>query len=169
MVNLKAVYGDLIFSKDLYKSSKYIPNIAETILYFVLAYAIVEIFNIKGDYAFLKVYGVMFLFGLFKPILAWPIYKLNDKLFFRKAVISEVEHYLHTFNVRLKDDNSTCYEDYLLEAAFDESLDSKMRVLAAMQYMRVMVLMQMAPRMDGFYYNVWREAAPRYIKETERA
>jgi len=76
-------------------------------------------------------------------------------------------HYLHALNVKLNDNNCTCYEDYLREEAFDESLDPKMRVLAAIQYARIANAMEMVPRLDGVLYSAWLDVVPRYLEETE--
>jgi hypothetical protein len=163
---LAAVYGEKIFyRKEAYKEAKYIPFIGGIILDFGLAYAIVEIFQIKWEYAFVKVYGLLLLYDLVKFIIAWPIDKLNYKLFLKPAIVSEIEHYLRVFNMQLNDDNSGAYEDYLLSAAFDESQGSKMQVLAAMTYGTVVNTITLYPRMDGFYYNAWCEAVSKYIKD----
>jgi hypothetical protein len=166
MTSLAAIYGEkLFYRKKAYKKAKYIPFIAAVIFDFVLAYAIVEIFEIKWNYAFLKVYGLLLLYGLVKPMIAWPIDKLNDKLFLKPAIVSEIEHYLHVFNMQLNDDNSGAYEDYLLSAAFDESQSSKVKVLAAMTYAGVVNIITLNPRMDGIYYNAWCETVSKYIKD----
>ena len=166
MLTLAQIYGDKIFyRKKAYKKSIYIPFITNVIFDFVLAYAIVEIFEIKWNYAFIKVYGLLLLYGLVKPIVAWPINKLNDKLFLKPAIISEIEHYLGVFNMQLDDDNSCTYDDYLLSAAFDESQGSKMQVLAAMTYGTVVSAITLYPRMDGVYYDAWCKAVSKYIKD----
>ncbi len=163
---LASVYGEKIFyRKEAYNKAKYIPFIGGVILDFGLAYAIVEIFQIKWEYAFVKVYGLLFLCELVKPIIAWPIEKLNDKLFLKPAMISEINHYLRVFNVRLNDDNSGAYEDYLLSAALDESQGSKIQVLAAMIYATVVNIITLNPRMDGIYYDAWGEAVSKYFKD----
>jgi hypothetical protein len=166
MISLAEIYGEKIFyRKKAYKNAKYIPFIAGIIFDFVLAYAIVEIFEIKWNYAFIKVYGLLLLYALVKPIVAWPIDKLNDKLFLKPAIVPEIEHYLRVFNMRLNDDNSGAYEDYLLSAAFDESQASKMQVLAAMTYAGVINIMDLNPSMDGIYYKAWCETVSKYIKD----
>ena len=166
MISLAAIYGEKLFHrKKAYKKTRYFPFIAGVIFDFALAYAIVELFEIKWSYAFIKVYGLLLLYGLLKPIIAWPIDKLNDKLFLKPAIVSEIEHYLRVFNMQLNDDNSSVYEDYLLSAAFDESQGSKMQVLAAMTYAEVVNMITLNPRMDGIYYNAWCETVSKYIKD----
>jgi len=166
MISLAAIYGEkLFYRKKAYKKVKYIPFIASVIFDFVLAYAIVEIFEIKWNYAFIKVYGLLFLYALLRPIIAWPIDRLNYKLFLKPAIVSEIEHYLHVFNMQLNDDNSCAYEDYLLSAAFDESQDTKMRVLAAMTYAAVVNIITLYPRMDGVFYNAWCKTISKYMKD----
>lgn len=164
MVNLEAIYGDKLFSKKPHKSSKFIPIIADVMIDLITAYFIVEIFGIRQDYAFLKVLGVMYLFGfIIRPIVRWPFGKLNNKLFLSKAVTSEIDHYLRTFNTGLTYSNSGCYEDYLLEAAFNESLDCKMRTLAAMQYANFVTLISLVPIADRIYYNAWLKVVRKYL------
>lgn len=166
MISLAAIYGEkLFYPKRAYKRAKYIPFIAAFIFDLVLAYAIVEIFKIKWNYAFIKVYGLLLLYGLVKPMIAWPINKLNDKLFLKPAIVSEIEHYLHVFNMQVNDDNSSAYEDYLLSAAFDESQGSKMQVLAAMTYAGVVNIITLNPRMDGIYYNAWCDTVSKFMKD----
>ena len=139
--------------------------IASVIFDLVLAYGIVEIFEIKWNYAFIKVYGLLLLYDLLRPMIAWPIDKLNYKLFLKSAIVSEIEHYLRVFNIQLNDDNSCAYEDYLLSAAFDESQGTKMQVLAAMTYAGVINLITLNPRMGGVYYNAWCETISKYMKD----
>ena len=165
MVNLGAVYGDKIFPREAYSKTSLFPSVADLVFDIILAYAILNIFNITVEYAFLKIYGLLLLYEVaIKPTGMWIVNKINDNLFHRKVIISEVDHYLHVFKIRLGDAGT--YEDYLLNAAFDESLEPKMRVLAAMQYARVVASIEVAPRMDGVFYDAWSEVAPKYLKET---
>ena len=164
MSNLAAIYGEKIFHrKKAYKKAEYIPLIGSIVIDFALAYGIVEIFEIKWNYAFIKIFGLLLLYRLALQILAWVIDKLNYKLFLRAAMVSEMEHYLRVFNMEMGDSIGV-YEDYLLSVALDESQGSKMQVLAAMLYGGVMSTIENHPKSEGFYFNAWCEAAPKYIK-----
>jgi hypothetical protein len=163
MVDLETNYGNNLFSKKVYKSSKFIPIIASVIIDLIMAILIVAIFGIRQDYAILKVFGLMYLFRLaIRPIAEWPFNKLNIEFFLSKAVTSEIDHYLRVFNTGLTDDNSGCYEDYLLEAAFNESLDCKMRILAAIQYTKFVNLIEIRPKMDRVFLDAWRKVVRKY-------
>ena len=156
MVNLHSIYGNNLFLKKAYKSSKYFTMIASVIIDLMMAILIIEIFSIRQDYAVLKVFGLMCLFTLaIRPIVCWPFNKLNIKLFLTKAIFSEIEHYLCVFNTELTADNTGCYDDYLLEAAFNESLDCKMRILASMQYARFVHIIEVNPAMDRVFLTAW--------------
>jgi hypothetical protein len=158
MINLEAIYGEKLFSRKGYKRTKFIPIIANGIVDLITAYLIVEIFRIRQDYAFIKILGLLYLMALIiNPIIIWPFDKLNNRLFFGQAVKSEVEHYLRTFNIGLYNENSACYDDYLLEAAFNESLDCKMRILAAMQYTKYVNLISIVPKAERVYYHAWEQ------------
>lgn len=50
-----------------------------------------------------------------------------------------------------------CYEDLLLEAAFSNSLSPLRRVLAAMQYVRTIIVFDVVFNADGKYYSVFEK------------
>jgi hypothetical protein len=166
MVNLKAIYGEKLFSRKGYKREKFIPIIANVIVVLITAYLIVEVFRIRQDYALIKLLGLIYLMSLIiNPIITWPFDRLNNRLFFGKAVYSEIEHYFCTLNTRLYNENDACYEDYLLEAAFNESLDCKMRILAAMQYAKYVAFISIVPKAERVYYHAWEQVVQKYTKK----
>jgi hypothetical protein len=166
MVSLAQVYGNkLFYRKNAYKKATYIPIFSSYILDLVAAFIIVNIFEVKWEYAFLKVCGLLILLDSTKQIAVCAIDKLNYKLYLKKIIKMEVLHYLNVFSLKLNDDNSGCVEDYLLAAAFDKSLDAKMNVLAAMNYSSVVALMSINPKWDGYYYKGWLDVIYKYMEE----
>jgi hypothetical protein len=130
-----------------------------------VAYIIVKIFGIRWDYAVLKMYGILVLYDIARPVLMWPITKLNYSVFLKRVILSEMNHYLRVFNTTLNDDSTYTYDTYLLEAAFDETEDVKMRVLAAINYGAVVDIMSKEPKMDSIYWRVWCEALSKFTKQ----
>jgi len=166
MISLVEVYGDKLYNrKEAYKKSKYIPYISAFIWDIVVAIVAVKIFEINWDYAIIKVYGILFIYSLAKPIMTWPLDKLNYKMFLKDALILEMRHYLRVFNITLSEDNMCTYDDYLLSASFNNTLEDKEKVLAAITYAGVVHQMATNPRMDSVYYNAWSDTISEYIKD----
>jgi hypothetical protein len=166
MISLAQVYGNnLFYRKDAYRKATIVPLVSGSIISLLAAFVIVKIFDIRWEYAFLKVCGILLLLDFGKQIAACAIDKLNYKLFLQKIIRMEVLHYLNVFNLTLDDDNSGCIEDYLLAASFDKSLDTKMNLLAAMNYSSVVALMSIDSKWDGYYYRAWTDVIDKYMEE----
>jgi len=166
MINLANTYGDNLFRRNtVYKNVGYFGIISNIIVSLIFAYFIVRMFDVQWDYAVFKVWFILFLIDSVKGILSWVFNKINYHVNIKQAVESEIRHYLRVFKSPLNEENSGCIEDYLLEAAFDESLDRKMNILAAMNYTSVVCLMSVDPKWDGYYYKGWLKAAEEYANK----
>ena len=99
MINLKAVYGDKIFDrKASYRNARYIPFMGSLLLDFILAWVIIRIFHVDWEYAFIKVYGILLLFGVLKYAFTSMVDGLNYRLAVKDAMAAEMKHYLSVFN-----------------------------------------------------------------------
>ena len=119
------------------------------------AYAILALFDIRWEHSFIKICGLLLLIDFIRSIKSWAVNKLNYEFNIKQLIKFEVEHYLRVFNLPFNDENSGCVEDYLLEAAFDKSLDSHMNILAAINYTQIICLMSIDSKWDGYYYKGW--------------
>jgi len=165
MINLAAMYGDQIFRrKEAYKNAKILTYVFSLIIDLIVAFIIVKVFDIQWEYSILKVYAILIIFGFIKSILSWPIDWLNYILFIKEAMTSEINHYFHVFKILLHDDNSSTYDDYLLSAAFDNSIDKRLNILAAFTYAGIVNKYSTEPRMESMYYRAWIKAAEDFIK-----
>ena len=107
MVNLAQYYGDKLFNRNaVYKKSVYLPIAAKITVSVISVYIIIDIFNIQWEYAFLKVCSFLVCLELAKSIAVYIVNKVNYSLFLKKAVDTEVRHYLKVFNVPFNDNNS---------------------------------------------------------------
>ena len=118
MINLRGIYGNKIFDrKASYRNARYIPLVAGLMLDIVIAFAIIRVFDINWDYAFIKVYGILLLYGILKHVFLSSIDFINYRLAIKDAVSSEIRHYLSVFNTNVKWDEIGTYDDFLIESA----------------------------------------------------
>ena len=169
MINLRAVYGNKLFDrKASYANARYIPFVAGLLLDMVIALAIICVFDVNWDYAFLKVYGLLFLCGVLKYIFSSLIDTLNYRLIVKDAMASEMKHYLHVLNGNVNWDEVGTYDDFLLEAAFNEALPENLRVLAAINYGTIVDAMALDPNFENRSYKLFCEIALDFIPKDER-
>lgn len=168
MINLRSFYGDKIFDrKASYANARYIPFLGSLLLDFVLAWVIIRVFRVDWDYAFVKVYGILLLFGLLKYVFTSVVDSLNYRLTVKNAMAIEMKHYLSVFNRNVNWHEVGTYDDYLLEAAFNQALPVDLRVLAGINYGTVVDTMALNPRFENRSYRLFNEIAPDYIGDRE--
>lgn len=161
MVNLKAMYGNRLFARnEVFKPTMFLRVVNLVIVNMIAVFAITTFL----DLAFGVVLSVLVIFGIAQALTGWVVDVLTYRFNMKKLIEVEVRHYLETFKVPLDDDNSGCVEDYLLEAAFDPSLNHEMNILAAMNYTSVICLMSVQPKWDRYYYNAWLAVSPEYVE-----
>ncbi|MCX5886143.1 MAG: hypothetical protein NT096_09580 [Proteobacteria bacterium] len=165
MINLRAMYGNKIFDRKVsYRNAQYIPYIASLSLDIIIAWAIVRIFDVRWDYAFIKVYAILLLYEILKYIFSSSIDFLNYKLTIKSAMSSEIRHYLNLFNNSVNWDEVGTYDDFLLEVAFNETLSTDLRVLAAINYGTIVDAMSLSPHFENRSYKLFYQIVPDYIK-----
>lgn len=74
-----------------------------------------------------------------------------------------MKHYLNLFKNDVDWDDIGCYEDFLLEASFSETLSDDLKVLAGMQYTAVIAGIMINSRLDSRYYKIYNEVVWNYI------
>jgi hypothetical protein len=163
MVNLKSYFGEKIFDrKAAYKKPIYLPHIISICLDLMAAVIIVKIFDIKQDYAILKVFGLLFVIVFVKTLLEVPIKKIFYKSYFVGPMASEMNHYLRVIDMNIDEYNSYAYEDYLGWAALNPTLDPDIRVLAGINYGVVVDMMASNPDMETIINYTWAETLLKY-------
>jgi hypothetical protein len=157
MISLSEVYGEKIYYPERTLPKAYTLQFIlwEVFFNLVIAFVLTKVFDITWDYAVLKVYGLLFAYGLVKPVISWPFEVIYFSVFTRKYLASEMRHYLRVFSIPLNRDNVSTYDDFLLSAAFSSNLDANSRVLAAMQYAGVVNRIAAKPRLEKDYEKAW--------------
>jgi hypothetical protein len=157
MISLSEIYGDKIYYPKKTLPKAYIIQFILWDVFFnlLIAFAITEVFDITWDYAVLKVYSLLFAYGLLKPAISWPFELIYFYVFTRKYLASEMRHFLNVFSIPLGRDNVNTYDDFLLSAAFSSNLDANSRVLAAIQYAGVVNRIAAKPRLEKDYEKAW--------------
>ena len=169
MINLKAIYGKKIFDrKAAYRNVRYIPFLAGLFLDLATAGTIVWVFDVKWEYAFIKVYGILVIFDVLKYIISSSIDFLNYKLFIKDAMASEIKHYLSVFNSSINWHDIGTYDDFLLEVSFNKTLTDDLRVLAAINYGVVVGTMRLSAQFENRCYSLFNQIAPDFIPRHER-
>jgi hypothetical protein len=169
MINLRGVYGNKIFDrKAAYANARYIPFVSSCLLDIVIALAIIGIFNVHWDYAFLKVYGLLLLCGVLKYIFSALIDVINYRLIIRNSLTFEMKHYLNLFNISVNWDEVATYDDFLLEAAFNKALPDDLRVLSAINYGTIIDLMTLDPHFENRSYNLFCKIVPDFLPKDEK-
>jgi len=168
MINLRAIYGNKIFDrKASYRNARYIPFVAGLVLDFLIALTIVRVFDVKWNYAFIKVYGVLLLYGGLKYVFSSSIDFLNYRLVIKNAIASEIKHYLRVFKTTVNWDEVGTYDDFLLEAAFNKTLSGELRVLAAINYGTIVDTIALSPHFENRCYKLFCQIAPDFVKDKE--
>jgi hypothetical protein len=167
MINLKAMYGDKLFEvKKAYRNTQFIPIATGFMIDIFVAWVIVSVFDISWDLAVVKVFLILLLFGILKHIFSRLIGLLNFKLVLKKAMASEMRHYLKVFNKNVFWDRIATYDDFLLGAAYNITLDPEMRVLAGMLYGAKAAEMSITPSLENRYYEVFCEVYPEFMESS---
>ena len=165
MIDLKATYKNKIFDrKKSFANSRYVPIVGGIVMDIVIAFAIVKIFNVNWEYAYIKVYIILCFYSFLKYIYLLSVDLLNHKLFIKNALTSEIRHYLDVFDTNVNWNEVATYDDYLLDAAFNKALSDDLRVLAAINYGTVIDTMAMNPQFENRCYKLFCEVAPEFIK-----
>ncbi len=169
MINLQKIYGDRIFNrKAAYRKAQYIPFIYGFMIDMVVAFAIIWFFEIEWNYAFIKVYGILLCYDLLKYIFSSFSDYLNYKLWLRKAIASEIRHYLEIFSGNVNWREIATYDDFLLECTFNENLANDLRVLAAINYGAVANAMLSTQNFENRCHKVFSAVAPEFIQSRQR-
>ncbi len=169
MINLRNVYGDKIFDrKASYRNARYIPFMGSLLLDFILAWVITRVFQIDWEYAFIKVYGILLLFGFMKYAFSSMVDGLNYRLAVKDDMAAEMKHYLSVFNRNVNWHDVGTYDDFLLEAAFNQALPTDLRVLAGINYGTVVDTMALSPRFENRSYRLFSQIAPGYVGNDEK-
>jgi hypothetical protein len=169
MIDLKTIYGNKIFDrKASYRNTRYIPFVANLLLDFFLAWAIVRIFHVDWEYAFIKVYAILLLYGVLKYAITSTVDALNYRLAVKSAMAAEMEHYLSVFNRSVNWHEVGTYDDFLLEAAFNQALTADLRVLAGINYGTIVDTMALSPRFGSRSYRLFSQIAPDYVGKDEK-
>ena len=168
MVNLKAIYGEQIFDrKASSRSARFIPFLSGILVDLIIAWTIVRVFHVSWDYAVIKVYAILCLFGILKYILSYLIDLLNYKLVMKDAFQSEIRHYLRLFGGKVDWNGIATYDDFLLSAAFSKTLSPDLRVLAALNYGTIVGLVASSGRYEDRLYAVFDPIAREFLGSRE--
>ena len=130
----------------------------------ILAWVIIHIFRVNWEYAFIKVYGILLLFSILEYAFTAMIDVLNYGFTVKDAMAAEMQHYLSVFNRNVNWDEVATYDDFLLEAAFNQTLPPDLRVLAGINYGTVVDAMALSPRFENRSYELFSKMAPSYIE-----
>lgn len=168
MINLRRVYGNALFDRKVsYRNGRYIPFAASLLLDILIGWAIVRVFDVNWNYAFIKVYAILLLYGILKHIFSSLIDFLNYRLAIKPAMVSEIRHYLKVFGSNVNWDEVGTYDDFLLEAAFNETLSTDLRVLAAINYGTIVDAMSLNPHFEDRSYKLFCKIGPDYIRSRD--
>ena len=168
MINLRNTFGDEIFNrKESYRNRRYIPFVGSLFLDFILAWVVIRIFHVDWEYALVKVYSILLLFGFLKYVFTSMVDGLNYRFAVKDAMAAEMKHYLSVFNLNVNWDEVGTYDDFLLEAAFNQALSTDLRVLAGINYGTVAEVMSFSPRFENRSHRLFSQIAPNYIGKDE--
>jgi hypothetical protein len=169
MINLRAIYGDKLFDrKSSYRNARYIPFLASLMLDIVIAFGIIRIFDVNWNYAFIKVYGIVLLYGVLKYVLSTSIDFLNYRVAIKDALSSEIRHYLSALSINVEWDEIGTYDDFLLESAFNETLPGDLRVLAAINYGVISDAVSIIPHFENRCYKLFCKIVPEFLLDHEK-
>ncbi len=169
MIDLRTVYGNKIFNrKASYKNTRCIPFMANLLLDFILAWAIVYIFHVDWNYGFVKVYAILLLYGVLKYAFTSTVDALNYRLAVKDAMAAEMKHYLSVFDRNVNWHEVGTYDEFLLEAAFNQALPTDLRVLAGINYGTVVDTMALSPRFESRFHRLFNQIAPDYVEKVEK-
>lgn len=168
MINLREIYGDEFFDKTTnYNPVKYIPFIAGLLIDLAIAKGIILVFNVQWEFALLKIFLLMELFGLVKQFLLLFARELNYRVFVKKAITREVTHYINVYEDSIDWGNTATFDDLLLESAFNTDLSIEHRILAAMQYGSLAMLFSTFSWFDDKFYDVYSPIAIQHYDKAE--
>jgi hypothetical protein len=168
MINLRNVYGNKIFDrKASYRNAPYIPFLGSLLLDIILSWVVIRTFQVDWEYAFIKVYAILLLFGVLKYSFTSMVDSLNYQFTVKDAMAAEMKHYLSVFNQNVDWHEVGTYDDFLLEAAFNQALPTDLRVLAGINYGTVLDTMAVSPRFENRSYRLFSQIAPDYVRNDE--
>jgi hypothetical protein len=78
-------------------------------------------------------------------------------------MVSEIRHYLKVFGSNVNWDEVGTYDDFLLESAFNETLSTDLRVLAAINYGTIVDAISLSPHFENRSYKLFCQIVPDYI------
>ncbi|MGD0232709.1 MAG: hypothetical protein ABSC19_20545 [Syntrophorhabdales bacterium] len=160
MIDLRAVYGNKLFDrKASYGNARYIPLIVSLALDILITLIILKVFDVSWDYAFVKVYGLLMLYELVKYVSRSMVGFLNYRLVVKHGLASEIRHYLSLFKSNVNWGEVGTYDDFLLEAAFSDTLSADLRALAAINYGNVVGAITLDPHFEGRSYKLFCQIA----------
>jgi ABC-type multidrug transport system fused ATPase/permease subunit len=161
MIDLKEIYGSRAFDrKAAYSHAAYIPYIAEFFIDIVIALAIISVFDVHWEYAFLKVFALIYLLGFLKFVISYLINILNYKFSIKNSMILEIKHYLNLFKYNVSQSEAATYDEFLLESAFNKNLSIDLRLFAAINYGTIAALRSFDPHYDDRSYSLFSKIAP---------
>ena len=163
MIILKQLYGDKLYSPKLPRYVGYAPYVIHFILQMILAWGVVKIFDVSWDYAFIKVFVLIELFGFLRFLVNFYYKKFIYLIIGKKLFTSQMKHYMKLFSKDVNWDDIGCYEDFLLEAAFSKTLPDDMKVLAAMNYASFIDSMNRDPMIDGRAYKIYSDIVDDFV------
>ena len=163
MIHLINLYGNKIFNrKKAYKNSRYAP-ILETIIYdLIFTFLFIEAFEVNWEYAFFKVWMILSVFSILKYAISSPVEFLTFNIFMKNCVISDMKHHLKLFKSKVNWDEIATYDQFLFDAAFNNSLSDDSKVLAAMNWGVITGLFQANSRFEDRCYWLFQKVAPDY-------
>src|SRR5437870_4234660 len=74
-------------------------------------------------------------------------------------------HFLSVFKTKVNWDEVGTYDDFLLEAAFNETLSGDLRVLLAINYGTIVDTMTLSPHFENRCYKLFCQIAPDCVKD----
>jgi len=160
MIDLLTHYGKNIFNRgDSQKQAAIFEqygNIALDLLFkAILSLALIKLLNITLEYAFIKIFAILFLFDFICAILKRIVDGINCKYFLDPAMTSEMEHYLKVFGNEIDWRSVSNYKDYFCACAFSPAISVDKRILAAINYGQLSELFRHIPRLIDRCYILW--------------
>jgi len=162
MIDLATHYGENIFNRG--KSQKiagrverYGTIVLELLSKAILSLAVIKLLNVTMEYAFIIIFVILFVVDGVAPFVQRVLDIFNYKLFTKRAVASEIRHYLKVFGTDIDWSGVSKYDDYLYASAFNPSLSVDLRILAAINWSTVREFLRNNPQYNDRFYFLFQE------------
>jgi len=163
IVNLKSIYGQQLFDRNkAYGNPFYFNLFANLLVGGLLAWVLVEVTEVMWEFALIKMFLLLELLFVLRYIVIALISYAYYKAVSRRMLAQEMRHYLNLFIGHVEWDDIGWYDSLFLAAAFSDTLEDKLKILAAISYGNITATTSLVPQLDDRLYDVYGEVIEDY-------